>query len=81
MVITRPHDLRIGQNILQIDRTGLPELFQQPRTLYNNQKDELLRDTMFEKTQKKGQRVFQNERKHLLNSHCAEKLTPDNSRK
>ena len=48
LVITQPHDLRIGRNILQIDRTGLPELFHQRRTLYNSQEDKCLRDTHFE---------------------------------
>ena len=43
LVITRPHGLRIGRNLVQIDPTGLPELFQQPRTLYNSQEVEILK--------------------------------------
>ena len=38
LVITRPHDLRIERNLVQIDSIDLPELFQLPRTLYNSQK-------------------------------------------
>ena len=51
-VITRSHGLRIGPNLVQILPMGLPELFQQPRTLYNSQKVEILKSQIFEKPQK-----------------------------
>ena len=53
LVITRSHGLRIGPNLVLILPTGLPELFQQPRTLYNSQKVEILKFHMFEKPKKK----------------------------
>ena len=43
LVITRSQGLRIGRILVQIDPTGPPDLFQQPRTLYNSQKVEILR--------------------------------------
>ena len=46
--MTRPHDLRIGRKLLQIDPTGLPELLQQPRTLHKSQKVDILRFTAFQ---------------------------------
>ena len=59
MVITRPHDLRIGRNIHQIHRTDLPEPPRQPRTLYNSQKIEKMRFLNFEKSKKiQGQSGF-----------------------
>ena len=48
LVITRSHELRIGPNLVQILPMGLPELFQQPRTLYNSQKVEILKSQFFE---------------------------------
>merc|ERR1711976_563887 len=59
------HDFRIGRNILQIDHTCLPELFQQPRALYNSQEFEFLRDSNFENL-KKNKRVLQSERMSLF---------------
>ena len=40
MVITRPHDLRIGRKLAETNPTGIPEPPRQPRTLYNSQKVE-----------------------------------------
>ena len=38
LVITQSHELRAGRNLPEINPTVLPDLFKQPRTLYNSQK-------------------------------------------
>ena len=52
MVITWPHGLRIGWNLVRINPTGLPDLFKQPRTLYNSQKVEIYEIYKFSKIKK-----------------------------
>ena len=57
LAITRLHELRIGRNLVQIDPTSLPELFQQPRSLNNSQKVEksdIIKFQNFENFQKIG---------------------------
>ena len=59
LAITRLHELRIGRNIMQIDPTGPPELFQQPRSLDNSREVEKSEISKIQKSSKKVNDYFQ----------------------